>query len=123
MNKMEVTGYFEDGELTGFYTTVQNGTELEAHFLGMDLEKNRSQQLYLNMLFDIIREGIAMGAPKIVFARTAMEIKSSVGAKAIEMSSFIRHRNGFSNRFISQLMGFLSPSESWQPRHPFKQLD
>ena len=117
---MQVTGYFEHGELIGFYTTIQNGDELEAHFLGMDLEKNRTQQLYLNMLFDIIRDAIEVNAAKIVFARTAMEIKSSVGAKAVEMSSFIRHRNTFSNRFISQLMGFLSPTETWQPRHPFK---
>ncbi|MEO6038161.1 MAG: GNAT family N-acetyltransferase, partial [Saprospiraceae bacterium] len=33
-------GYYRDGELLAFYTTIRNGNELEAHFLGYDKASN-----------------------------------------------------------------------------------
>jgi hypothetical protein len=36
--------------------------------------------LYLNMLYDMIAYSINKGFKEIIFARTALEIKSSVGA-------------------------------------------
>lgn len=113
-------GYFKEGQLIGFFTTINNGDDLEAHFLGYDLTQNATHQLYLNMLFDIIKTGIDQKAKRIVFARTAHEIKSSVGAVAEEMSLFLKHENCLLNRVLPFALPILSPREKWTARQPFK---
>lgn len=113
-------GYWSDGELLAFYTTIQNGDELEAHFLGYDKAHNHDLQLYQNILYDIVRIGIEAGCHQIVFARTALEIKSSVGATARELWCYLRHQNSLVNRFTGTVLDYLKPVEQWQPRHPFK---
>ncbi len=113
-------GYFIDGKLEAFFTTIQNGTELEAHFLGYDKVHNHDLQLYLNILYDIVRIGIESGCSDVVFARTALEIKSSVGAVPHNLYCYLRHRNPLVNRFAGTLLEYLKPVEEWLPRHPFK---
>ncbi len=113
-------GYYLDGELLAFYTTIQNGPELEAHFLGYDKSHNHDLQLYQNILYDIVRIGLKAGCTHIVFARTALEIKSSVGATARDLWCYLRHQNTLVNRFSGTVLDYLKPVEEWQPRHPFK---
>lgn len=112
--------YFNHGKMVGFYTMIENGNEAEAHFLGYDKEENLHSQLYLNTLFDIIRESINGKFQKINFSRTALEIKSSVGAIPQEMCCYMKHRNSFSNKFIRPILDYLNPEVNWKPRHPFK---
>ena len=121
-------GYYTEGgdnnlspELVGFFTTIQNGEILEAHFLGYDDSLNHSHQIYLNFLFDIIKNGIENRSKSIVFARTAHEIKSSVGAEAHDMYLYMKHENPIINRLLLYFLKILSPREDWQPRQPFKE--
>ena len=115
-----ITGYYFEDKLIAYYTTILNGKELEAHFLGFDHEYSRKMQIYLNILLDIARKGIECQVKEVVYARTALEIKSSVGAEAQEMYCYMRHRNGFSNRFMKPILEYLRPTEPWEPRRPFK---
>lgn len=121
-DKFQIVGYFLEGELVAFYTLIHNHHELEAHFLGFDPTVNRSHQVYLNMLYDMVRAGIEKRVDEIVFARTALEIKSSVGAVAHDMYCYARHRHNLSNRLASSMFNYLKPAEDWKPRHPFKPL-
>lgn len=118
--KFQLTGYYLDGKLVGFYTTFLNNHELEAHFLGFDQSLNRNYQIYLNILYDIVKEGIFQQVEEIIFARTALEIKSSVGAVAQEMYCYLRHKNSFTNNFVKPILEYLRPKEDWQARSPFK---
>ncbi len=119
-----VRGYYKGEQLIGFLTGVINHDgEFEAHFLGYDNRWNPVYKLYFNMLLDLIELGIDQGAKHIIFARTAEEIKSSVGAEAIDLICYIRHRSSFTNRFIRPLLDYLNPVDDWSPRHPFKQVD
>lgn len=111
---------YQNQHLVGFYTTFRNGHTLEAHYLGLDHEANKPNQLYLNMLFKMIEVGIEEGVKEIAFARTSMAIKSSVGAKPISLYNYVRHRHPFWNLFIARLIQFLEPCEEWKARHPFK---
>ena len=120
-DRFKMIGYYLDGKLIGYFTTFLNGEELEAHFLGFEPKLNHDMQIYLSMLYDMVRIGIETGAKKIVFARTAMAIKSSVGAVAHEMYCYMRHRNSFPNKFIKPILRYLRPEADWEPRHPFKQ--
>ena len=116
----KMTGYYIDGKLAAFFTTIKNYHEIEAHFLGYDETYNREHQMYLNILYDIIKIGFEQGCKCIVFARTALEIKSSVGAEPHEMYWYLRHRNKISNRFLSQIVDYLNPKDEWVQRKPFK---
>jgi len=120
-DQFQLTGYYIDDQLIGYYTTIKNYKELEAHFLGFDYEQNRIYQTYLNILYDITRDGISEGVEKIIFARTALEIKSSIGAEPQEMYFYARHRSKFSNRLLNYMVDYLQPkSPEWIQRHPFK---
>lgn len=119
-DRLKLIACYQDEQFVGFYTTILDGHELEAHFLGFDYEVNRNTQLYLNMLYDMIRIGIDLKVNRVVFSRTALEIKSSVGAEPHEMYFYLRHRNAISNRFVTNFMEYLRPNEEWTQRHPFK---
>jgi hypothetical protein len=115
-----VKGYFEQGKMVGFITALRNGKEMEAHFLGLDDRFNASHQLYLNMLFELLRIGFDWQSETIVYARTALEIKSSIGAKPYVMYNYLRHKNPLSSKMLKSLFQYLQPTPPvWQPRHPF----
>lgn len=118
--EFKVHGYFLDDKLIGYFTTIQNHHELEAHFLGFEPTLNRQYHLYHNMLFDILKIGIEKQVKKIVYARTAMEIKSTLGAEAHQMLCYIRANNRLTNKVLPPIVEYLKPSTDWVARNPFK---
>jgi hypothetical protein len=114
-------GCYKDGKMIAFYTTICNNKELEAHFLGYSKALNHDYQLYLNILYDIVQRGFDCRCERIVFARTALEIKSSVGAVAEQLFCYLRHQHTVANKFVPALLDYLKPVETWQPRHPFRE--
>lgn len=113
-------GYFQDGKLVGFSTLIKNGKSMETYFLGYDESVQREKMLYLNMLYDMIAYSIKKGFSEIIFARTALEIKSSVGAQPKEMFGFIEHQNKLLNKVTGKIFDYVEPKTVWQQRHPFK---
>lgn len=113
-------GYFIDEKLIGFNTLIKNGEVMDTYFLGYDESIQREKMLYLNMLYDMIVYSINKGFKEIVFARTALEIKSSVGAKPVKMYGFIEHSNPIVNSYMPKIFKYLEPETIWQERNPFK---
>ena len=113
-------GYFLDEKLIGFNTLIKNGAVMDTYFLGYDESIQREKMLYLNMLYDMIAYSINQGFSSIVFARTALEIKSSVGAKPVKMYGLITHSNALINHNIARFFNYLEPKTEWQERNPFK---
>jgi len=113
-------GYFLEEKLIGFNTLIRNGNAMDTYFLGYDETIQREKMLYLNMLYDMIAYSINHGFKTIVFARTALEIKSSVGAKPVKMYGLITHSNTLINHNIAKLFNYLEPKTDWQERNPFK---
>jgi hypothetical protein len=82
----QLFAYYLDGQLVAFYSTIRNNNELEAHFLGYDKQHNHDLQLYLNILLDIVRIGIASGCRRIILrarhwrsrARSALFRRTSI---------------------------------------------
>ena len=116
----KVFSYFLNEELIGFYTLILNNEVLETYFLGYDEEHQYSNQLYLNMLYEMAEFGMLKSFKSIVYARTAMEIKSSVGAKPQRMNVYLKHTNGLMNAFLKQIFRLMNPKQDWEERHPFK---
>lgn len=113
-------GYFSDGKLIGFNTLIKNGADIDTYFLGYDENCQKEKMLYLNMLYDMIAYSINKKYSRIIFARTALEIKSSVGAKAVNMFGLIKHNNPILNVLVSKTFHYFEPKIEWQERNPFK---
>ncbi len=113
-------GYFDNDIMVGFDTLIKNGNSMETYFLGYDDAVQRERMLYLNMLYDMIGFSINKKFTEIVFARTALEIKSSVGAKPIPMYGFIKHSNGLINQLLPMIFKYFEPKIIWKERNPFK---
>lgn len=118
--KFILVGYYLKNELVGFHTLLVNGKTLETYFLGYDEQFQKEKMLYLNMLYNMTQFGIENQFKKIIFGRTALEIKSSIGAEPVIMSGFIYHTNKWINRILPKIFPNLEPSLVWQQRHPFK---
>lgn len=113
-------GYFIEEELIGFNTLIKNGNDIDTYFLGYDENYQREKMLYLNMLYDMIGYSINKGFKRIIFARTALEIKSSVGAKPFKMYGLMKHSNPLINLILPKIFGYFEPKLEWQERNPFK---
>ncbi|NNC49487.1 MAG: GNAT family N-acetyltransferase [Flaviramulus sp.] len=116
----KVFGYYLEDQLVGFYTLILNNNALETYFLGYNTEHQYTNQLYLNLLYDMLKFGIDSKFKTIVYARTAMEIKSSVGAQPKAMVVYLKHTNTYLNAILKQVFKLMNPSQNWEERHPFK---
>lgn len=114
------TAYYLEDKMVGFRSSFILKKEVEAHFIGVDYSVNKELEVYQNILYDYLKEAIDSGATTLQLGRTASEIKSNIGAKAHELTCYVRHRNPISNRIIKPFVDYLKPSE-WTPRNPFKE--
>lgn len=114
--------YFENGELIGFNTLIHHDEILETYFLGYDDKIQKEKMLYLNMLYDMIGCSIHNGFKRINFGRTAMEIKSSIGAKPEQLFGWMQHKNHWINKNLGFFFNLLEPEAKWTARNPFKEL-
>lgn len=119
-DKFWVDGFWKDGKLVTFISFYEHQDQIVAGMMGMDREAQKTYDLYLNVLLLVARRGIEHGAKQSVFGRTAMEIKSSVGAKPHDMYLYTRHVSGWKNRIIVPIIKLLSRNEPWKQRSPFK---
>lgn len=119
-DRMKLVGYFKGDELVGYYTHIQSHGDLDAHFLGYEPNCNRENQLYLNMLYDLVNDAIQLNSKQLIMSRTALEIKSSVGAVAHPMVLYIKANNSILNLGVARAMNYFKPKNSWVARSPFK---
>ncbi len=119
-DSLKICGMFLGGEMLGFYTFVNNNGNGDAHFIGYDLELNAKYQIYFNILLGLLQEGINQKVNYLNLSRTALEIKSSVGAEPHEMLIYLRHENKLLNSFLPGILKLIVPKNDWLARNPFK---
>lgn len=115
----QIYAYFLNETLIGFFSLINNKDTLDTYFLGYNNDLNHKYQIYLNMLYEMIKHGVAFNYSQIIFARTAMEIKSSVGAKPEDMIMYMKHTNPFLNFVLKWCVKLMTPKKVWEERHPF----
>lgn len=123
-DQFDFYGFFKEDRFVGFYTIIHGEEELEAHYIGMSNADNKKYSLYFNLLLELTRIGIERGYKRVNFSRTAMEIKSSVGAVGQDLNVYYKHPNkGLQSVFI-YLFRLLKPARvKWTPRSPFKKAE
>lgn len=115
----ELTGYYLDGYMVGFNTLIFWGDNCEAHAIGLNYDFNTQYAIYQNMLYDDVKAAINKKKAKLILGRTAMEIKSNIGAEPVEMCCYVRHSGSFLNRALKPIFNYIKPTE-WTQRSPFK---
>ena len=98
-----------------------NQNSLDAHFVGIDYQFNKTYAIYQRMLYDYISLAIEHKMKTINFGRTASEIKSSVGAVPQDLTIYLRHKNSIPNRILSVFLKKIQPTEFHQKK-PFKKI-
>jgi len=120
-DKYKVVAGFCEGKLVCFYSTLINGETIEANLAGFEENSNLKMQLYLNMLFLMVEDAIKLRCEKINFYRTALEIKSSVGAVGYDTLIYVKPTSKWLSPLFPILISWFSPKNPvWKPRSPFK---
>ncbi|WP_449400883.1 8-amino-7-oxononanoate synthase [Chryseobacterium wanjuense] len=119
-DNFKVFGYFSDQKIIGFYTLILNNEDVDTYFLGYNKQLQKEKQLYLNMLLDMVDFSINHQFKRIIFGRTALEIKSTIGAEPIEIFGLIKHNSLILNPLVKSIFPSLSPKTEWTQRRPFK---
>ena len=119
-DKVQFLGIFHEGKLIGFLTGILDGKTFEAHHIGIDYHYNRSHAIYLNILYLYIRLAIEGKAEMISFGRTALEMKTTVGAVPVPHNAYIKLSNGMLNSLVKHLLPEKT-SDDWIPRNPFRE--
>jgi hypothetical protein len=119
-SKVEFKGILENGKLLAFMAGVKDHQHFEAHHIGIDYEYNKSHCLYQNILYAYIEMAILAKSPLISFGRTALEMKTTVGAVVHTYQAYIKLNNTLLNGIACHML----PTEyemDWIPRNPFRQ--
>jgi predicted N-acyltransferase len=115
----ELIGYYRDGDMIGFSTVIFWGDNCEAHAIGIDYDLNSEFAIYQNMLYDFVKIAIEKKTSKLILGRTAMEMKSNIGAEPVEMCCYVRHSGPLLNRAFKPIFNYIRQTE-WTQRNPFK---
>lgn len=113
--------YWLEGKMVGFISGLIQKKTLDAHFVGIDYNYNKSHAIYQRMLYDYVKFGIERKVDAINFGRTASEIKSSVGAIPQELTMYVRHKKTIPNQLLKLFLQKIEPIP-FQQKKPFKQL-
>jgi hypothetical protein len=116
-----VKGFFLEGKLVAFSSGfLMDDETLEAHYIGFDYELNHEYELYQNILYQNIELAISNKRARVNLGRTAAEIKTTVGAKPVNLICYTKPQNTISKLILKPFIGFLQPAP-WTPRNPFKE--
>lgn len=119
MPEFSLYGYFSGERLVGFRSSIDAGDRLIAHYVGFDDAVNNEQKIYHRMLFDYVEEGIIKKTKEIHLGRTALEIKSTVGAEREDYTLLFHSDSWFyrtvGNYYVSRLR-----ATEFEARSPFR---
>lgn len=102
----------DTGELVAFVQLVEEPNKLIFLFGGFKQVYNKTHDLYMKMLIQIIQIGIERGVEIIEFGQTAQETKLKLGCVAVEKYLYIHH----SNKTLHFLIAHILPLLSYKPQ-------
>lgn len=120
-DKFQFNVFYLYNKPLAFFSAIDlNSSCLEAHYIGFDYELNKEMDLYQNILYAFLNQAISVNKQRLNLGRTAAEIKSTIGARAQELTCYVKPQNTVSKVVLKPFISFLQPAE-WIPRNPFKE--
>jgi hypothetical protein len=114
-----VEAWLSEGKPFAFYTAFPDSGITYAHHIGIDYHFNRSYSVYQNILYRLIAVAINNRSQSLDYGRTAMEMKSTVGAIPVQHAAYLKMHNRILNHLIKPFMPSV-PALNWTQRFPFK---
>ena len=114
-----VKGYFLESKLVGFLSAMQNDSNLDAHFIGIDYSNNKEFSIYPRILNDYVRLGIEKQSTQINLGRTASEIKSTLGARPKTLTCYCKHKYYLPNQILKPFIKNVK-IKAFKQHQPFK---
>lgn len=113
-------GLYLQGKLIAFYSTIEQGSKLEVHYIGIDYAFNQSHHLYFYIHFLVLEEAILKEKNKLALGRTSLEAKAILGAVPHYNTTYLCFKNTLAECAFGYFNKNLSESDSWKTRHPLK---
>lgn len=117
--RLRFTAYEEAGALVGFSAAIVGAGGMEALFVGLDYDANQRVALYQNILYDLALAAIDGGCEALHLGRSALEIKSTIGAAPVPLRIYLRHPSRLANLAVARALATTSAAP-WIQRHPFR---
>ncbi len=96
-------GIKKEDESIGFVSIIKDKQDAIAYYVGLDYEVNKKLPIYFRLLQLVIVSAIDLQCNRVLFGRTALEPKASLGAKPIEEFVWARHRVPVVNFMVRNL--------------------
>ncbi len=109
-----------NGRLVAFSLLIDDGETLEQLYCGLDYEINRSAAVYFNMLYKIVKMAIDRGYRKVDFGITTLIPKLDVGAEAVPLYMFMKHRQRVWNWIAPRIFDMMTSIPTERSRRVFK---
>ncbi|HAD22355.1 MAG TPA: hypothetical protein DCF87_09630, partial [Opitutae bacterium] len=111
--------YVLDGENVGFQCAYVTPEATEAFFVGFRPKLIKSHAIYQRMLLEFIRMGILAGCEEVRMGRTALDVKSSIGALPRRLQCDVKFRNPLFHFIVQVFSTRFSPmppdlKRAWQ---------
>lgn len=107
-----IKGYYLEGNLKGFQCAYVDDRDVEAFFVGFRPELIKSHAIYQRMLIEFIHLAILNKCERVNMGRTALEIKSTVGAMPRRLQCEVRFRNKWMHKAVAWYTKGYSPAEA-----------
>lgn len=118
---LKVWALYENGEMIAFLSGWAKPGMFDMFYIGFDYERNANRNLYFNILFLSLQMAIALGKPRLVLGRTALDAKARLGCHPRYLSTFLYIRNPLLRNYILGRRQQLDAAEgSWENKHPLK---
>ncbi len=98
----------KEQQIAGFVTVIKDKNNAVAYYVGIDYEVNANHPIYFRLLQLVIQGAIDMGCNRVLFGRTALEPKATLGAKPVDTFVWARHRVPLVNFVIRKLFRNIS---------------
>ncbi len=121
-DSFEVIGFMHQGQLIAFYTAFIGADYYHIYYVGFNYELNNTYQLYFNILFSGLERAILSRKKVLQLGRTSFDAKASLGAKARQLSYFIKMEY-IPDFVIKWFVKYFSSMENskWKQRNPLKE--
>jgi hypothetical protein len=120
-DRFNLTAYYDRGDLLGWFISITYRDRFTFFLGGVDQEVNRRLNIYLNILYHVLRKGIEEGASSIDLGQTAEIPKTRLGGKAVERYMAGHHTNRLFNQFLILGKGILEYPVTAPETHVFKE--
>ena len=118
--EFKMIGYQDhNNQLLSFSSYFMVDNTLYSYYIGLDYQMNSTYQLYNRMLYDMLEIGIRNRMEKVIYGRTAAELKSTIGTIPTPSTSAIYISNRILNALFKPFVARLT-LKTWIQRDPFK---